>query len=187
MDIHLQLKLAKEKIEELEREVVFLKEENEDLKRQFANIPRPRPNTNQPSVTKSSTKDEKINLFMSLFRGRSDVFARKWINKKGNPVFSPVKDRKTNSYLPLTKTVMEEHLKGEQIIGLYPLLNDNTCYFLAVDFDKKEWKEDVEAFITTCKRFSLTKAISISLALRVLPFTSEPKTYITYGENSSCN
>lgn len=161
MDIHLQLKLAKEKIEKLERENVLLKEENEDLKRQLANNPPPPANINQPSVTKNSTKEEKISLFMSLFRGRTDVFAQKAINKSGSPVFYPVKtfigtySDPNVPYSPLTKSIIFDHLKGNRIIGIYPLLKDNTCFFLAVDFDKKEWKKDVLAFADACDEIQI--------------------------------
>lgn len=51
--------------------------------------------------------------------------------------------------------MISDHIKGKHIIGIYPLLEDNSCYFLAVDFDKKQWKEDVRAFVQTCKEWKI--------------------------------
>lgn len=55
------------------------------------------------------------------------------------------------SYLPASDEVIREHLQGKQTIGVYPLLPDDTCRFLAVDFDKTTWQEDVAAFRQTDK------------------------------------
>ena len=59
-------------------------------------------------------------------------------------------DQKTRKLLPLTDDVLRQHLEGKQTIGVYPLLLDESCWFLAVDFDKKSWKENVAAFLETC-------------------------------------
>ena len=48
------------------------------------------------------------------------------------------------------------------LIGLYPLLQDETCWFLAVDFDKKNWQKDVQAFIDTCKELNVPASIERS-------------------------
>lgn len=40
-------------------------------------------------------------------------------------------------------------------MGIYPMLQDETCFFLAVDFDKKNWQEDIEAFEETCRQWDL--------------------------------
>src|SRR6266850_952300 len=52
---------------------------------------------------------------------------------------------------PLTDEVIRQHLAGELTVGAYPLLLDETCCFLAVDFDKKTWQEDAAAFLGTCQ------------------------------------
>ena len=67
-------------------------------------------------------------------------------------------------FLPLTDSVIRNHLKGvktqdskhsisdrEFVVGIYPLLSDNSCYFLAADFDKESWKEDIAGFKEVCK------------------------------------
>jgi len=51
----------------------------------------------------------------------------------------------------LTDEVIRRHLDGRITAGVYPLLQDETCHFLAADFDKKSWQDDVKAFMVTCK------------------------------------
>lgn len=53
-------------------------------------------------------------------------------------------------YLPFTEKEIEKHLNGEQHIGVYPLLKDNTSWFIVADFDKVNWLEDCKKFINTC-------------------------------------
>jgi hypothetical protein len=55
-----------------------------------------------------------------------------------------------------------EHLQGRHVMGVYPLLEEETCWFLAVDFDKGEWKEDVTAFTETCRSIGVSVAIERS-------------------------
>jgi hypothetical protein len=121
---------------------------------------------NQPvGVTNNSPPQEKIALFRSLFKGREDVYPRRWQSKNGKSGYSPAcaiewdpvlcnkpKAKCTNcKYLPVTDRVIHDHLAGRHTIGVYPLLKDETCRFLAVDFDKVSWQEDVSAFLETCK------------------------------------
>src|SRR5690625_1185957 len=61
------------------------------------------------------------------------------------------RNHQNRDFPPLTKQVLIEHIPGEKTVGIYPLLKNDTCYFLAVDFDKKNWKKDVTAFAETCK------------------------------------
>jgi hypothetical protein len=94
-------------------------------------------------------------LFRSLFHGRDDVYAVRWENADGRYGYMPKADRDWKAYLrakdedrkkvdrqtrkfrPLTDEVVRGHLVGDHTIGIYPLLQDETCWFLAVDFDKK--------------------------------------------------
>lgn len=99
---------------------------------------------------------EKVDLFASLFVGRSDVFANRWENKAGKSGYSPACDNiwkpgvcqlpkmkcsdcAFRKYSPLTSGVFESHLRGEKVVGIYPLLPDNTCWFLAFDCDGSQW------------------------------------------------
>ena len=61
------------------------------------------------------------------------------------------KDYKEKSYLPLTDQQIIKHLNGKQLIGIYPLLQDNTSWFIAADFDKQNWKAECLKFIEICK------------------------------------
>ena len=121
------------------------------------------------SVNEHSGKDAKVTLFRNLFRGREDVFAVRKQFKSGEWGYVPASirdwksvlsaaaalrkkvDQKTRKLLPLTDDVLRQHLEGKHTVGVYPLLLDESCWFLAVDFDKKSWKEDVAAFLETCR------------------------------------
>ena len=97
----------------------------------------------------------KIALFRSLFRGRENVYARYWTNptpaKSG---YSPVY-RLNNQSEPLTDTVVQSHLSGNQTIGIYPLLSDNTTYFLAIDFDKLNWLKESTALLQIASKHTI--------------------------------
>ena len=114
----------------------------------------------------------KIALFKSLFKGREDVFAKRWENdaKSGYmPVyfFDPYRLRAhkmkggtfqnypDKTYLQLTDDQIVKHLNGEQVIGLYPLLSDNTSWFIASDFDEGDWITSCRKFIQACKEVSI--------------------------------
>ena len=119
------------------------------------------------------SENEKLNLFKSLFKGREDVFAVRW--EKGNksgymPAFhydpyryrlhkmngGTFKNYKDKTYLPLTDQQFLKHFNGEQLIGIYPLLQDNTSWFIAADFDKAEWADECRTFLSVCKEQNIT-------------------------------
>jgi superfamily II DNA or RNA helicase len=123
---------------------------------------------------------EKITLFRSLFRGREDVYAVRWESPDGRSGYSPRTerdwkaysaakpedrkrvDRETRKYVPLTDEAIHAHLTGKQTLGTYPLLLDETCRFLAVDFDKMAWQEDATAFLATCRELKVPAALERS-------------------------
>jgi hypothetical protein len=70
--------------------------------------------------------------------------------------------RKTRILQALTNEVIKNHLTGKQTIGIYTLLLDETCWFLAVDFDKKSWMADAAAFIARCRRFQIHASVERS-------------------------
>lgn len=103
-----------------------------------------------PSVTSTSSVEQKIALFRALFKGRDDVYPIRWVNAHtGKTGYVPaVKGGwgrrqsggplRQQDYLHLTDAVIRQHLEGQQTIGVYPLLRgDDTCWFLACDFDGK--------------------------------------------------
>ena len=114
-------------------------------------------------IDSSVSTQEKINLFRTLFRGREDIYAAFWLNERtGKKGYSPAcedpwSSRKGNpkKYLPLADEVIRSHLTGEKIIGVYPLLKDDTCWFLACDFDKEGWALDALAFLNVCKQYGV--------------------------------
>ena len=126
------------------------------------------------------TTDEKIALFMRLFHGRTDVYPIRWESQKTGKVgYSPVcvnewragvcdKPRVKCSNCshqllkPLTDVIVFDHLAGKHTIGVYPLLTDDTCHFLAADFDEADWREDVRAFVKSCQEMGVQASIEIS-------------------------
>ncbi len=131
------------------------------------------------TVNSRSSAQEKIALFRSLFRGRDDVFPKRWQNKKGRSGYSPAcahewkrplcaKPRvkcsqcENRQFLPVTDQIIYDHLAGKQTIGAYPLLPDETCWFLAADFDKKAWQEDAAVFLEVCREMGIPGALERS-------------------------
>ena len=140
-----------------------------------------------PTITLSI--DERIRLFQSLFKGREDVFARRWFSKTtGKSGYQPVCinewkqglcDKKkyrcaicpNRNFAPLTTQDMYRHLEGKDeyccdVVGLYAIMQDNNCAFLCADFDDKNckygYKEDVLAFVGVCREWQIPYAIERS-------------------------
>ena len=137
-------------------------------------------------VHQLSSSEEKIALFRSLFRGREDVYPRRFESRKtGKSGYAPAcanewvrgiceKPRikcaecPNRRFLPVTDDVIRWHLSGYDdagqrfVAGVYPMLLDETCFFLAVDFDKSGWLEDSTAFIETCRGLGLSAALERS-------------------------
>ena len=104
-----------------------------------------------------------MSLFKNLFRGREDVYAIRWEGKRARrairrPVTAngtgaatgrgPKKQFRITKLFALSDETIRGHLLGKQTIGVYPLLTDDTCWFVAVDFDKKSWEADACAILT---------------------------------------
>src|SRR6202158_1977769 len=137
-------------------------------------------------VDRNSTIESKIALFRQLFRGRSDVFPIRWENRKtGRSGYAPACANEwqrgvcekpkvkcsacpNQAFLAVDDLSMERHLRGTDangapfVMGVYPMLADNTCSFLAADFDEGEWRRDVFAFRETCQRHKSPVAIERS-------------------------
>jgi superfamily II DNA or RNA helicase len=139
-----------------------------------SNPPRP-----EPEPSRLST-DEKVTLFQRLFRGRTDVYPVRWESKAtGRSGYAPAcanewkigvcekprikcGDCSHRQLIPLSDAVIYSHLAGERTIGVYPLLEGDTCYFLAVDFDEAEWRDDCRAFVKSCDELGVPVALEIS-------------------------
>lgn len=100
---------------------------------------------------------EKIKLFTSIFKGRTDVFARRW-ERWGTDIsgYSPAyADKEKQKYIPLNDYPIEQHLRGNVVIGIYPLLTDNASWFVAADFDGENWLEGAKRFLSKCSEYNL--------------------------------
>ena len=109
-----------------------------------------------------------IQIFKSVFKGREDVFAVRW-EKENKSGYMPAyfydpyiyrahkikggtfQNYKDKTYLKLTDKEIAKHLNGEQLIGIYPLLSDNSSWFLVADFDKENWIAEAKSFIKSCE------------------------------------
>jgi len=142
-----------------------------------ATAPNP-PDTSAP-LTSDSPVAAKLAHFRTLFRGREDVFALRWQNKAGRSGYAPAcahewdrtlcgkpkvkcADCPSRALLPLSDEVIRDHLTGRHTVGVYPLLPDETCHFLALDFDKAEWRQDVSAFTEVCRQFDVPAYVEVS-------------------------
>ena len=134
----------------------------------------------------STLPEAKIALFRALFRGRADVYPRRFESRKtGKSGYAPVCGNEWvhgicekprikcgecthQRFLAVTDEVIRHHLAGcddtgrDFVMGIYPMLQDETCYFLAADFDKGSWQEDAKAFLETCCQMNLPAALERS-------------------------
>ncbi len=137
-------------------------------------------------VTNHSPPPAKIELFRSLFRGREDVYPRRFESRKtGKSGYAPAcanewirgicekprikcTDCPNRRFLQITDEVIGWHLSGRDdrgfdfVMGVYAMLQDETCYFLAVDLDGEEWQPDAAVFIETCRRLAVPAVLERS-------------------------
>lgn len=137
-------------------------------------------------VTNNSPSIEKIGLFRRMFAGRPDVFPVRWENRKaGRSGYSPACSNEWakgicgkpkvkcgecshQAFIPPSGDIIEKHLRGgdgrssDFVAGVYPLLQDETCWFLAADFDKESWVDDARALLDTCRANGIAAALERS-------------------------
>jgi hypothetical protein len=163
------------RLHQIEHELADLEQRRADLlieKQQLLN----RAITQQSSFT----PDEKIQLFLTRFACRQDVYPRLWENTKdGRKGYSPVcgnewsrllcgkprikcGDCMHQAFLPLDETAAREHLTGKSVIGTYAIRTDHQCIFLAADFDEGNWQQDSAAYKQAAERHGITVAIERS-------------------------
>ncbi len=173
---------AEEKLARLESERQSIMDHMKDLRQQrshslFKHGPS-KADSLSPIITNQSSPEDKVRLFLSLFRGRQDVYPRRFESKRTGKIgYQPacrnewlkrlcgkprIKCGNCNNrdFLPVTEEVIQNHLRGldpqdrsqrDFTIGVYPMLPDETCWFIAADFDKAHWTEDASAFLETCR------------------------------------
>ena len=133
--------------------------------------------------------EKKVALFRSLFQGREDVFARRWFSPAtGKSGYQPVCSREWNreycdkkkykcaecpnrEFQPLGYKDIYRHLEGKDpngrdVVGVYAILEDNTCNFLCCDFDDKScehgYQDDVRAYVSVCRDWNIPAYIERS-------------------------
>ena len=184
-ELHKKYEEALSRVKELERENARLRLvllEHRIAVDEAVTIPKPIPK-------RILSVEERVELFRSLFKGREDVFARRWFSKAtGKSGYQPVCQNEWNRQLcdkkkykcaecphrqfsPLTYDDIYKHLEGknangEDVIGLYVLKEDNTCLLLCTDFDDKNcehgYQDDVRAFVDVCKSWRVPCSVERS-------------------------
>jgi len=127
-----------------------------------------------------SSAQQKVALFRRLFRGRDDIYALRWQSRtSGRSGYWPAcanewrpgicekpriscRDCNHRELLPLSDAAIYGHLAGEHTLGLYPLLDNDHCHLLAVDFDEQDWRDDARAFLRSCRQLAVPAALEIS-------------------------
>ncbi|MDM9586382.1 DEAD/DEAH box helicase family protein [Pseudomonas asiatica] len=121
----------------------------------------------------------KLALFRSLFKGRIDTYPLRWESRGGKSGYAPAcanewrpgicekprikcSDCGQRQLLPVSDDVIYRHLAGAIVVGVYPLLSDDTCHFLAVDFDEADWREDALAFVQAARSLDVPVALEVS-------------------------
>ena len=164
-----------------------LEDENTELKKRLGEDVVPV--VQKPTAMQKLSVQEKVGLFRSVFKGREDVFAKRWYSKaSGKGGYQPVCQNEWNRQLcdkrkfkcaecpnrqfaALTDKDIYRHLEGKDtdgrdVIGLYVLNEDNTCNLLCTDFDDKNcehgYQEDVIAFVDVCKSWGVPCSIERS-------------------------
>lgn len=190
--IDAQIRTAKHKLAELEQKRTALENEIrrlEELRHKKENQPLYAVSKQKSQIINASPECDKITLFRSLFKGREDVFARRFESKRsGKSGYQPVCRNEwirpfcqkpkikcatcnNRDFEPLTDEMVRFHLIGkdeadryqrEFVIGIYPMLSDETCWFLAVDFDKATWVDDAQAYLDTCIRYDVPAVLERS-------------------------
>lgn len=168
--------------------ITDLQTENRQLKARLGiseTVPIVNDETEKSTINKYSSTDEKIALFRKLFCGREDVFARRWYSKTTEKSgYQPVCENEwaeglcdKKSYKcsvcpnrklsPLTDKAIYDHLAGKDeygrdVIGIYPMLDGDTCRFLCADFDDEDYEKDVSAYKAVCEELQIPVAIERS-------------------------
>ncbi len=174
-----ELRIKKEQLLELNNKKIRLEKDIIELQNSLQSF-------NLSKNTTTLKENEKLDIFCSLFKGRTDVVPRRFESKRsGKSGYQPMcenewrfglcnkpkvkcSDCENRNLVTLSREIVRKHLIGKDernkdfTIGIYPLLIDETCWFLAVDFDKTSWKQDIKAFLTTCSKFNIPAYIEIS-------------------------
>lgn len=164
-------------IEKINHRLVELETEKEELLNRRQHLEQQALTTTNNNYTLSTA--DKIQLFKRLFKGRGDIYAKRWENAKGRSGYSVACNNEWKSgicykpkvkcgeckyqqFNPLDDQAIYAHLSGKLIAGLYPLLNDKTCHLLAIDFDKDDWQDAIKATSSACEQLNISHVLEIS-------------------------
>jgi|WetSurMetagenome_2_1015567.scaffolds.fasta_scaffold00048_10 superfamily II DNA or RNA helicase len=174
------------RLQEIKDRLAYLENEKQDLLRELDSLQAnskssPTISYGYPaSSTPLKTSEERISLYCKLFRCRDDVFPKLWENaRKGIKGYSPVCENEwkrefcdkpkvkcsecpNKAFIPLDESVIRDHLEGKITAGTYAIRPDDTCIFLAADFDKESWKDDVLAYKDAGKEFGVEISVERS-------------------------
>jgi superfamily II DNA or RNA helicase len=124
--------------------------------------------------------ERKVALFASLFRGREDVFPQRWVSRdKARTGWAPKCSNEwrpgvcekprikcgecsNQGFVPPDERQLLAHLQGRQVMGVYPLLADDSCWLLAIDLDGRSWRRDVAAIREACSELEVVPAVERS-------------------------
>ena len=166
-----------QEIESINQRIQELEEEKSRLLFRKAQWESMAPNLIPISSTLSSK--DKVTLFQKFFVGREDIYASRWENNRGKSGYAVACHNEwqpglcnkprvkcseciNKAYKTLEPKAIYEHLSGAQTVGLYPLMRDDTCRLLAMDFDKSDWQHAVKALAQVSDDYGIPFAIERS-------------------------
>ena len=160
-------KSLESRIKSIDEQIVLLSQLKAQCLQRLQALSVPVPATiNQPAIAGTS---DKVALFLNYFHGREDVYAKLWVNNRtGKRGYSPAckhewvrslcrkpavkcSECPNQQFFPFDEATIRQHLEGRQVIGVYPMLKNETCHFIAIGFDKEHWMDDVRAVMSTCR------------------------------------
>lgn len=176
------------RIAAVEKECARLRAENEALQATIfgdrtayaaAPVEPAQPSAVETSVRHDSSTTDKVALFRSLFRGREDIYPLRWQSKTGRSGYSPACGNEwvpgvcekprikcaecpNRAFLSVSNDAIFGHLAGRQTLGVYPILQDNTTWFVAAEFDGSSWRDDAMAYATSCRELRISACVEIS-------------------------
>jgi superfamily II DNA or RNA helicase/very-short-patch-repair endonuclease len=137
-------------------------------------------------LNRHSPPEEKIACFRSLFRGRKDVSPQRFESRRtGRAGYSPACSNEwvrgvcekprikcsncpNQDWIPVSDRLIRWHLSGKDssgqpfVMGVYPMLLDESCHFLALDLDGEGWQKDAAALVKVVRGFDLPVALERS-------------------------
>jgi len=175
------MKAPADRIKEIEAELHDLEDRRQELLAEMREIRSAEKSPELPlGKGTPGTNEEKVDLFLSLFGARRSVYPKLWINlKKGSKGYSPAcsnewvhgvcekprvkcSDCPNQNFPPLDHSAIHSHLIGRHTIGTYAIREDDSCIFLAADFDGEGWMQDIEAYRRAAEQMGISVGVERS-------------------------